>query len=146
MMPLAVSGVLIFLMSLFYVGSVVNPLGHLSGLPVGLVEQDQGATVLGRHVDIGAEVAAGLQRSRLPSPRVLSPEPAGWREAEEQMKTGKTYATIVLPAGLTDALLSAYGLVPTSGASGSGGTSGTSGRALTGGAHPHQPARQDRSE
>ncbi len=70
-MPLAVSGVLVFLMTLFYVGSVVNPLGHLSGLPVGLVDQDQGATVLGRHVDIGAEVAAGLKRL---ARRVLAPD------------------------------------------------------------------------
>jgi YhgE/Pip-like protein len=120
-MPVAVSGVLVFLMTLFYVGSVVNPLGHLSGLPVGLVDQDQGATVLGRHVDIGAEVAAGLQRSHAVSSR-LTLETGGLAQAEQQMKTDNTYATIMVPAGFTDSLLSAYGLVPTSG------TSGTSGK------------------
>ncbi len=121
-MPLAVSGVLVFLMSLFYVGSVVNPLGHLSGLPVGLVDQDQGATVLGRYVDIGAEVATGLQRSHAVSSR-LTLDSGGLAQAKQQMKTDKTYATIVVPAGLTDSLLSAYGLAPTSGTSGSSGTS-----------------------
>jgi YhgE/Pip-like protein len=113
-MPLAISGVLVFLMSLFYVGSVVNPLGHLSGLPVGLVDQDQGATVLGRHVDIGAEVAAGLQRSRAVSSR-LALDTGGLAQAERQMKTDNTYATIVIPPGFTDSLLAAYGLAPTSG-------------------------------
>ena len=33
--PLAVASVLVFLMTLFYIGSVVNPLGHLSGPPGG---------------------------------------------------------------------------------------------------------------
>jgi YhgE/Pip-like protein len=125
--PLAVSGVLVFLMSLFYVGSVVNPLGHLSGLPVGLVDQDQGATVLGRHVDIGAEVAAGLQRSHAVSSR-LTLDTGGLAQAEQQMKTGNTYATIVVPAGFTDSLLSAYGLASTSGTNGTSDTSDTSGK------------------
>ena len=110
-MPLVVSGVLVFLMSLFYVGSVVNPLGHLSGLPVALVDQDRGATVLGRHVDIGAEVAAGLQRSDAVSSR-LSLDTVGLAQAERQMRTDDAYATIVIPAGFTDSLLSAYGLAP----------------------------------
>ena len=76
-MPLAVSGVLVFLMTLFYIGSVVNPVGHLSGLPVALVNQDQGETVLGRRVDIGAEVVSGLVGSHAVSsllcPSIPSP-------------------------------------------------------------------------
>ncbi len=113
-MPLVVSVVLVFLMTLFYVGSVVNPIGHLSGLPVGLVDQDQGATVLGRHVDIGAEVAAGLQSAHAVSSR-LSLGAVGLAQAERHMKTDDTYATIVIPAGFTDSLLSAYGLALSSG-------------------------------
>jgi hypothetical protein len=91
--PIAVSVVLVFLMTLFYVGSVVNPAGHLSGLPVLLADQDRGATVASQHVDIGAEVAAALKgsstvssrprphrsRGRSPSPparRVRSTRPA----------------------------------------------------------------------
>ena len=133
-MPLAVSGVLVFLMSLFYVGSVVNPLGHLSGLPVGLVDQDQGATVLGRHVDIGAEVAA---RPPEIARRLLAPVARHRRacaQARQQMKTNGAYATIVIPAGFTDSLLSAYGLTSSSGH-----------RRQTDRAHPHQPAGGHRS-
>lgn len=34
LIPLAVASVLVFLMALFYLGSVVNPIEHLSGLPL----------------------------------------------------------------------------------------------------------------
>jgi YhgE/Pip-like protein len=100
-------------MSLFYVGSVVNPVGHLSGLPVALVDQDQGATVLGRHVDIGAEVAAGLRDSPAVSSR-LSLDPLTLREANGRMNTNGAYATILIPPGFTNSLLLAYGLTPSS--------------------------------
>ena len=108
-MPLVISGVLVFLMTLFYIGSVVNPVGHLSGLPVALVDQDQGATVLGHHVDIGAEIAAGLESSRALSTR-LSLDAVSLREARQQMNTNGAYAAIVIPADFTDSLLAAYGL------------------------------------
>ncbi len=112
-MPLAVSGVLVFLMTLFYVGSVVNPVGHLSGLPVALVDQDQGATVLGRHVDIGAEVAAGLKDSPAVSSR-LSLDPLTLRQAARRMNANGAYATILIPPGFTNSLLLAYGLTSSS--------------------------------
>ena len=51
-------------MTTFYIGSVVDPLGHLRGLPVSIVNEDSGATVGGRHVDLGAQVEAGLTGSR----------------------------------------------------------------------------------
>ena len=110
-MPLVVSGVLVFLMTLFYVGSVVNPVGHLSGLPVLLVDQDQGATVLGRHVDFGTDVAAGLKGSHAVSTR-LSLEADSLTQAGQMMKTNDAYATIVIPSDFTDSLLAAYDLAP----------------------------------
>ena len=116
-MPLAVSGVLVFLMTLFYVGSVVNPLGHLSGLPVLLVNQDHGATVLGRQVDIGAEVASGLQTSHAVSSR-LSLKTVSLNQAEQMMNSNDAFATVVIPADFTDTLLVAYGAAPTGTASG----------------------------
>ena len=116
-MPLVVSGVLVFLMTLFYVGSVVNPVGHLSGLPVALVDQDQGATVLGRHVDIGAEIATGLKSSPAVSTR-LTLDTVSLPSARQQMNTNGAYATIVIPADLTNSLLAVYGLASSSGSGG----------------------------
>jgi YhgE/Pip-like protein len=107
--PLLVAGVLVFLMTLFYVGSVVNPVGHLSGLPVALVEQDEGTTVLGQHVNLGQDVATGLEQSHAVSSR-LSLDRVTLREAQRQMDTNGAYATIVIPSGFTDSLLAAYGL------------------------------------
>jgi YhgE/Pip-like protein len=111
--PLAVASVLVFLMTMFYIGSVVNPLGHLSGLPVALADEDHGATVLGQHVDIGVQVASGLEHSTAVSSR-LSLHPVTLSQAESQMRSNDAYATIVLPPGFTASLLSAYGLAPSS--------------------------------
>ena len=111
--PLAVAAVLVFLMTLFYIGSVVNPVGHLSGLPVALADEDQGATVLGQHVDIGAQVASGLEHSTAVSSR-LSLDRATVAQAESRMRSNDAYATIVIPPGFTASLLSAFGLAPSS--------------------------------
>jgi YhgE/Pip-like protein len=107
--PLAVAGVLVFLMTLFYVGSIVNPVSHLSGLPVALVNEDHGATVLGHRVDIGDEIAGALTTSHAVSSR-LALDSGSLEQAKRAMDTGDTYATIVLPPDLTTSLLAAYGL------------------------------------
>lgn len=59
-MPMALSGVLITLISLIYVGSVVNPTGHLRGLPVLIVNEDKPVQIAGQSVNIGARVETGL--------------------------------------------------------------------------------------
>ncbi len=114
--PLVIASVLIFLITLFYVGSVVNPVGHLNGLPVALANEDQGATVLGRNVDIGAEVASALQHSPAVSSR-LSLDAVPIATAEQRMRTNSVYATIVIPPGFTQSLLAAYGLTSSTGSS-----------------------------
>ncbi len=111
--PIAVAGGLVFLMTLFYVGSVVNPVSHLSGLPVALVNEDQGATVLGRAVNIGDDIAASLKRSHAVSSR-LALETGSLAEATSQMNHDGAYATIVIPSDLTASLLAAYDLAPSS--------------------------------
>jgi hypothetical protein len=42
-LPLVLGCVVVALITAFYVGSVVDPLGHLHGLPVAVVNQDRGA-------------------------------------------------------------------------------------------------------
>ena len=41
--PLIVGSIVVVLITVFYIGSAVNPLGHLHGLPVAVVNQDRGA-------------------------------------------------------------------------------------------------------
>src|ERR1700677_80285 len=62
--PLVTASVLLFLISLIYLGSIVNPISHLPHLPVSLVDEDSGLVVDGAHVDLGQEVAGAMEGSR----------------------------------------------------------------------------------
>jgi uncharacterized phage infection (PIP) family protein YhgE len=68
--PLILGSVVVVLITVFYVGSVVDPLDHLHGLPVAVVNQDRGATIGGRRVSIGQQVQRGCRTA----PR----SPGGW--------------------------------------------------------------------
>ena len=107
--PIVVASVLVFLMTLFYVGSVVSPVSHLRGLPVQLVNEDSGVTVDGQHVNAGAQIASALRNMRAVSSR-LTLGTDSLAQAMDVMNNDGAYATIVLPAGLTASLLSAYDL------------------------------------
>ncbi|HTZ22599.1 MAG TPA: DUF3533 domain-containing protein [Streptosporangiaceae bacterium] len=111
--PTVSAAVLMFFMALFYIGAVVNPAGHLSGLPVDLVNEDHGATVRGSQVSLGAEVASGLRRSRAVTSR-LSIDQVPLASAEAQLNSNATFAAIVIPPDFTASLLSAYRLAPAS--------------------------------
>ena len=66
----AIAVVLIGLMTLFYVGSVVDPVEHLSGLPVLVVNEDSGSTVGTQQVSIGKQVVAALMTTSAVSTRL----------------------------------------------------------------------------
>ena len=111
--PIAVTAVLMFFMTLFYIGAIVNPRGHLSGLPVVLVNQDSGGTVQGSRVNFGAEVASDLLHASGVTSRLALDE-VSYARAEAQLNSGNAYAAIVIPPGFTGSLLYAYGLSPES--------------------------------
>jgi YhgE/Pip-like protein len=107
--PAILGGILIFLMTLSYLGSVVDPVAHLHGLPVLVVNQDQGTTVAAKRVDIGAEVVSALEHSRAVSSR-LSLDSTTFAQAQERMNKNDGYLTIVIPPRFTSSLLAIYGL------------------------------------
>ena len=107
--PLLIASVFIAFISVIYIGSVVNPTGHLHGLPVMLVNEDQGAVVHGRHVDVGASVVSGLENSAALTSR-LKLQRATLAQAKMHMDKGNAYATVVIPATLTRSLLLAAGV------------------------------------
>ena len=111
--PIALAAILVFFMTLFYIGAIVNPTGHLSGLPVALVNEDSGGTVQGSQVNFGAEVASDLLHTSGVTSR-LALDKVSYAQAEAQMNSGKAYAAIVIPPGFTASLLYAYGLSPAS--------------------------------
>jgi YhgE/Pip-like protein len=112
--PLIVASVVVFLMTLIYFGSIVDPVSHLHGLPVLIVDQDRGAQVAGKQVDVGEKVVAGLTGAPAVSSR-LAFSTVTWAEAQERMNKGADYATVVIPPGFTASLLALAGLGPTGG-------------------------------
>lgn len=109
MIPVIVGSILLVLMTIFYIGSVVNPVGHLHGLPVSIVNEDSGASVGQRHVDLGAQLQSGLTSSRTVS-RLLALTPERLAAAENRMNHDGAYATLVIPPDFTASLLSLTGV------------------------------------
>jgi YhgE/Pip-like protein len=107
--PLLIASVFIALISVIYIGSVVNPAGHLRGLPVMLVNEDQGAAVHGHGIDVGASLANGLESSAALRSR-LKLQSATLKQAQTTMDRGGAYATLVIPATLTRSLLLVAGV------------------------------------
>jgi YhgE/Pip-like protein len=92
-------------MTALYIWSVVNPLAHLRGLPVAIVNQDRGATIGTQNLEAGQQVQAGL----LGAPAVrhwLHLEVSSLPQAERAMSRGDLYAAVVIPPDFTSSLLS----------------------------------------
>jgi YhgE/Pip-like protein len=107
--PVVIGSILAALITVFYIGSVVNPLGHLHGLPVEVVNQDQGAAAGTRQVNVGQRLQAGLSRTHAVSSR-LALNHTTLRGAEQVMDRDGSYATVVIPRGFTASLLSLAGV------------------------------------
>ena len=104
--PLCIPAVLISVMTLIYIGSVLNPAAHLHGLPVMVVNQDRGGEIGGHHVNEGETVVTALTHTTAVSSR-LGLRVTSLKEAEAVMNRGGAYATIVIPPTFTGSLLEA---------------------------------------
>ena len=108
----AITSVLIILMTLIYVGSVVDPVGHLHGLPVLVVNEDSGAAVGKQHIDIGSQVVAALDGTPAVSTR-LSLDSVTMPRALARLDQNGAYAVIVIPPNLTVSTLALFGVEAT---------------------------------
>jgi YhgE/Pip-like protein len=107
--PLIMASAVLAVMTMLYISSVVNPLAHLRGLPVAVVNQDRGATIGSHHLDVGQQVQAGL----LANPAVshwLSLDHSSLAQSELAMDRGALYAVVVISPDFTTNLLSASAL------------------------------------
>jgi YhgE/Pip-like protein len=107
--PIVVAAAFAALVASVYIGSVINPTGHLHGLPVMIVDQDSGVVVGGEHVNVGASVTGALLRARPVTDR-LTLTSATLSQANAEMDKGGAYATLVIPATLTRSVLLAAGV------------------------------------
>jgi len=108
-LPLVLGCVVVVLITVFYVGSVVDPLAHLSGLPVAVVNQDRGAMVGTQQINIGQQVQRGLSGSTAVSGKLALTDTT-LSSAEQAMDRGASYATVVIPPGFTASLLNRAGV------------------------------------
>ncbi len=107
--PVVVASVVVIVMTAFYLSSVVNPLAHLRGLPVAVVNQDRGALIGSEHLQIGQQLQSGLIESSALSSRLhltVSTLP----QAERAMNRDALYATLVIPGDFSATLLELSGL------------------------------------
>jgi YhgE/Pip-like protein len=108
---LVVASVVVAAMTALYIASAANPLSHLSGLPVAVVNQDRGAAAGTQRLQIGQQVQAGLLASPAVSAR-LHLEVMSLPQAEQAMDRDGLYATLVIPPAFTASLLTVAGLSP----------------------------------
>lgn len=100
--PGVLSGLVALLLSLLYMGGILNPDGSLHRLPVALVDADDGRPLPGERQNLGARISAAIVSS---SPG----DDVRWRrltraEAQDQLAAGKVYGALVVPPGFTDAV------------------------------------------
>jgi YhgE/Pip-like protein len=114
--PLGITSILIFLITLIYMGSVVNPLGHLKNLPVLVVNEDSGANAGGSRVALGDQVVAQLRSSPAVTSR-LSLKTVSFERARKEMNKNAAYAAIVIPSDFSASTLNLYALLPAAGSS-----------------------------
>lgn len=98
--PAVVGSVLVALMTLIYFGSIVDPSAHLRGLPVLVVNEDQGS--------VGRQVATALMTTPAVTQR-LSVREVTLVGAEGRMDRDDGYATVVIPADFSAATLGLVG-------------------------------------
>ncbi|WP_371494242.1 SNG1 family protein [Kitasatospora sp. NBC_00374] len=103
MLPTVLVGLLALLLSLVYMGGILNPRGDLHRLPIGLVNADQGAVVAGEPTNLGARTTAAIAAA----PDLG--EQISWRQldeagAQEGLASGKLYAVLEVRPGFTAAI------------------------------------------
>lgn len=96
-LPLVIPAIMIALVTTIYIGSVIDPPGHLHGLPVLLVDQDAGVATPNGHVLLGSSVVHALLDAPDVSSR-LSLHVVSLSTAEADMDKGSAYATVVVPS------------------------------------------------
>ncbi|MGY0054988.1 SNG1 family protein [Streptomyces sp. LZ34] len=103
-----ITGVLALLFTVFYVGANIDPVDHMTKLPVGLVNADKGAAVGGKQINLGAQISESIKKS------TVSGDKIDWkvmdeRGVKEELGEGKLYGALVVPADFTSATVALTG-------------------------------------
>ncbi|MFG2622805.1 YhgE/Pip family protein [Streptomyces sp. NPDC048507] len=92
-----IAAVVSMMFALLYVGGNVNPRGNLRDLPVALVNADAGADAGGRHLALGDQVVAGIEKAA-EGDRSIDWQVVSREEADARLGSGKVFGALVIPA------------------------------------------------
>ncbi|MFE8954927.1 YhgE/Pip domain-containing protein [Streptomyces althioticus] len=100
--PTLLTGVLALLLSLLYMGGIVNPNRDLHDLPVAIVNADTGKPLAGQQENLGTQITRTVTSD-------TSSDKAAWRQltraqAQDELASGKIYGALVIPAGFTSSV------------------------------------------
>ncbi|MEV5838745.1 ABC transporter permease [Nocardia sp. NPDC052112] len=102
--PAVIVTVVMAALAALYLGSTVNSSHDLDSFPIAVVNADTGATsTSGQHVDIGAQITDNLRKGV--DDNKFDLRFVSLAEAKEQMSKAKLYGAIVLPADLSEQLM-----------------------------------------
>ncbi|MGW5465137.1 YhgE/Pip domain-containing protein [Streptomyces sp. NPDC003996] len=96
--------------SLSYIGGIINPTGNLHHLPIAIVDEDQAVHVDGRKVHLGPKIVRGITTASDSRQRVEW-QTLSLREAEAEMDKDAVYGALIIPADFSSGVLSLTGPV-----------------------------------
>jgi YhgE/Pip-like protein len=94
--PVVIGAALFALISVVYLGVIVNPTSHLRGLPVVIVNEDTAVRTQAGPVDLGREITAKLLSTPAVSDR-LAFTVTSLGGAKESMDSDGAYAALIIP-------------------------------------------------
>ncbi|WP_327280277.1 MULTISPECIES: YhgE/Pip domain-containing protein [unclassified Streptomyces] len=100
LVPTILTALLALLLSLLYMGGIVNPNRELNDLPIALVNDDTGKPPPGQKENLGTQITSAIAAD-------TGGGKVDWRtlthaEARDQLESGKVYGALLVPAGFTD--------------------------------------------
>ncbi|MFC8969461.1 YhgE/Pip domain-containing protein [Streptomyces sp. NPDC057094] len=100
--PTVLTALLALLLSLLYMGGIVNPERNLHNLPIGLVNADLGKPLPGQRQNVGTQVTTAIVSDG-------TSDTVEWRrltpaEAQDELASGKIYGALEVPTNFTDSL------------------------------------------
>lgn len=99
LIPAVLASLVALLLSLLYMGGILDPNGDLHHLPIALVDADSGAPLPGQQQNLGTQVAAAVVAGS-PSGR-FDWKQVGPGEAQGLLASGKVYGALEIPADFT---------------------------------------------
>lgn len=101
LLPTVLSGLLALLLSLLYMGGIVDPNGDLRDLPIGIVNADQGKPLSGQPTNLGTQIirSVGAATSGKVEWQQLTRA-----QVQDRLASGKIYGALVIPADFTSSV------------------------------------------